>query len=254
LEEALIPIPIHKVLSTFQEHGVRALLMGGQACVVYGAAQFSKDIDFILLASAENFALFERALAELQAERIAVPPFDPAHLARGHAVHFRCHHRDAKDLRIDVMTRLRGLQDFETLWARRVSFTDDTGLELHLLDVPDLVEAKKTQRDKDWPVIALLVDIHLREHANEPTPERIAFWLSEARNPESLLELAARFPVESQALAAQRPLLATAIAADVNALRRELMEEELRERQRDREYWAPLKAEMEAFRRAERQG
>jgi hypothetical protein len=32
------------------------------------------------------------------------------------------------------------------------------------------------------------------------------------------------------------------------------MEEELRERQRDREYWAPLKAEMEVFRRAERQG
>ena len=32
------------------------MLMGGQACVFYGAAQFSKDIDFILLADTENFA------------------------------------------------------------------------------------------------------------------------------------------------------------------------------------------------------
>ena len=41
----LIPNPIHKVLSTFQSCGVRALLMGGQACVFYGAAEFSRDTD-----------------------------------------------------------------------------------------------------------------------------------------------------------------------------------------------------------------
>jgi len=32
----LIPKPIHKVLSTFSENRVRYLLMGGQACVLYG--------------------------------------------------------------------------------------------------------------------------------------------------------------------------------------------------------------------------
>jgi len=30
------------------------------------------------------------ALGDLNAKRIAVPKFDPALLARGHAVHFRC--------------------------------------------------------------------------------------------------------------------------------------------------------------------
>ena len=30
--------------------------MGGQACVFYGAAQFSKDVDPALLASEENFS------------------------------------------------------------------------------------------------------------------------------------------------------------------------------------------------------
>jgi hypothetical protein len=29
---------------------VRALFMGGQACVFYGAAEFSRDIDFAILA------------------------------------------------------------------------------------------------------------------------------------------------------------------------------------------------------------
>jgi hypothetical protein len=29
--------------------------MGGQACVFYCAAQFSKDIDFLILAKKENF-------------------------------------------------------------------------------------------------------------------------------------------------------------------------------------------------------
>ena len=45
----MIPNPIHKVLSIFQSCEVRALLMGGQACVFYGAAQFSKDVDFGVL-------------------------------------------------------------------------------------------------------------------------------------------------------------------------------------------------------------
>ena len=33
-------------------HRVRALLMGGQACVFYGAAEFSRDTDFAILADA----------------------------------------------------------------------------------------------------------------------------------------------------------------------------------------------------------
>ena len=49
-EAALIPNPIHKVLSIFQNCGARALLMGGQACVFYGGAEFSRDTDFAILA------------------------------------------------------------------------------------------------------------------------------------------------------------------------------------------------------------
>ena len=248
----MIPNPIRKVLSTFQKHQVRALLMGGQACVLYGAVQFSKDIDFLVLADAENFGRLHAALAELEAERIAVPPFDAGHLARGHAVHFRCGHADAAGLRVDVMTKLRGLADFEALWNRRFTLTSDQGEVFELLNIGDLVQAKKTQRDKDWPVISLLVETHYFAFAAEPTPERITFWLQEARTPERLVELAGRFPEECRKLSGERSLLTTALEGNLDGLRRQLMEEELRDRQRDREYWAPLRAEMEAFRRAER--
>jgi hypothetical protein len=71
----LIPNPIRKVLSSMRAHRVRALLMGGQACVFYGAAEFGRDSDFAILADAANLERLRKALAELQAEPIAVPPF-----------------------------------------------------------------------------------------------------------------------------------------------------------------------------------
>jgi hypothetical protein len=72
-----MPTPIRQVLSTFQSCGVQALLMGGQACVFYGAAQVSKDIDFVVLAEEQNLARLEDALGRLGAVRIAIPQFNP---------------------------------------------------------------------------------------------------------------------------------------------------------------------------------
>ena len=45
----MTPNPILKVLSTLTAHRVRYLLMGGQACVFYGAAEFSRDTDVVML-------------------------------------------------------------------------------------------------------------------------------------------------------------------------------------------------------------
>jgi len=227
--------------------------MGGQACVFYGAAQFSKDVDLALLASEENFSRLLRALGELKAKRIAVPPFDPALLARGHAVHFRCQGGDADGLRVDVMTRLRELPDFETLWVRRTTIADDNGDTFELLSIQDLVQAKKTQREKDWPMIDALVESHYRALGGEPTPERIAFWLAESRTPERLIGLAERFPDKARAQSLNRPLLRLAISGQSDALREALDAEVRAEQAKDRAYWAPLKAEFEAFRRAERE-
>lgn len=227
--------------------------MGGQACVFYGAAQFSKDVDLALLASAENFSRLLAALDELHAKRIAVPRFDPALLARGHAAHFRCQGGEADGLRVDVMTRLRDLPDFEVLWARRATIRDEGGETFELLSVQDLVQAKKTQREKDWPIIDALIEAHYRALGGEPTPERIAFWLVESRTPERLIDLAQRFPSEARNQSSRRPLISLALSGAGEALREALDAEARAEQAKDRAYWAPLKAELEAFRRAERE-
>ena len=250
----MIPTPIRQVLSTFQRNGVQTLLMGGQACVLYGAAQVSKDVDFILLAELENYERLRVALDLLGARRIAVPRFDPAFLARGHAVHFRCSAPGVEDLRVDLMTRLRDLPEFERLWDRRTTFQDHDGTAFHLLSIPDLVQAKKTQRNKDWPVIELLVAIHHRENEPDPRPDWVTFWLREARTPELLQQLVLRFPAAARDCLPSRPLLIHAKQGDLETLRAALDAEVRAEQAKDRAYWEPLRREIEAFRREERVG
>ena len=228
--------------------------MGGQACVFYGAAQVSKDIDFILLAEGQNYDRLMTALEILGARRIAVPKFDPELLARGHAVHFRCSAPGVEDLRVDLMSRLRDLPDFLILWNRRTTFQDQGGAEYHLLCIPDLVQAKKTQRSKDWPVIELLVAIHHRENKSDPRPDWVTFWLREARTAELIRQLVDEFPEEAQALARERPLLAQASQEDLEPLRAALDAEVRAEQAKDRAYWEPLRREIEGFRREQRLG
>ena len=48
-------------LFSIRTHRVRPLLMGGQACVFYGAAEFSRETDLAIFASSENLARLTRA-------------------------------------------------------------------------------------------------------------------------------------------------------------------------------------------------
>ncbi len=248
----MIPNPIRRVLSSIREHRVRALLMGGQACVLYGAAEFSRDTDLLILADAGNLTRLRQALSGLGAEVIAVPPFRLSHLRRGHAVHFRCLHPDLLRMRVDVMSHLRGVASFSTLWKRRTTITLPDGLALDVLSLPDLVRAKKTQRDKDWPMVRRLLEAHYFQHAQNPTPAQVRFWLLELRSPELLMELARRHPDACQRAARRRALLRHAARNDEPALEAALREEESREREADRQYWKPLRSELERIRRTER--
>jgi hypothetical protein len=249
----LIPNPIRRVLSSIDTNGVRALLMGGQACVFYGAAEFSRDADFAVLASPRNLGRLRAALEDLRAEVIAVPPFELKYLRRGHAVHFRCQDPRADGLRVDVMTRMRGVEPFPRLWARRVTIRLADGTRCHLMDLPDLVTAKKTQRDKDWPMVRRLVEAHYFEHRAKPTLPRVRFWLRELRTPELLVEVAQRWPAVCSRLAGRRSLLHL-VRRGENALAAALRDEEDAERAQDAAYWAPLRAELERLRHARIRG
>ena len=244
----MVPNPIHKVLSTLQTHGVQCLLMGGQACVYYGAAEFSRDTDVALLAEPANLARLRTALDDLRAVTIAVPSLSLGHLRRGHAVHFRCGHPEAEDMRLDVMSVLRGLPDFRVLWSRRTTAQFPNGVRYELMSLPDLVIAKKTQRDKDWPMIRRLVEADYIAGGKSPSAARIVFWLREARTPGLLSDLARRFPNAWEKACAARPLLRAVPVSSEEEVARLLRDEEESERARDRVYWTPLRAELERLR------
>ncbi len=250
----MIPNPIVKVLSTLSCREVKHLLMGGQACVFYGAAEFSRDCDIVIVSDATNLSHLTAALEDLEAVCIAVPPADWSHLDRGHAIHFRCKHPEAADIRLDVMTKMRGCDDFDALWERRTTIQDAEGFVYELLGIEDLVKAKKTQRDKDWPVLRRLVDAHYDQHRDEPTPARVRFWLRESRTPEVLIRIAAEYPDVLKELIAVRPLLVETLGASRSALLQELEKERLAEVEADKEYWRPLIKEIEAMRFAKRKG
>lgn len=223
--------------------------MGGQACVLYGAAEFSRDLDLCVLAEPENLEKIAAALSELLAENIAVPSFDRHQLDRGHSVHFRCRAPEVAGLRIDLMSRMRGVDPFEALWNRRTTIHAGEGEEIELLSLPDLVQAKKTQRDKDWPMIRrLLEQTWFRGEAEGPL--QIDFLLSELRTPELLVAACSRYP--DDAARHSRPAVQAALKGDPAATTQRLLEEEAAERSKDAAYWAGLRSELETMRRARR--
>ena len=246
----MIPNPILKVLSSMHEHRVRTLLMGGQACVLYGAAEFSRDTDLAILADPANLARLRRALKALVADVIAVPPFHVRHLRAGLAIHFRCKHPDAAGMRVDLMAKMRGVDPFPKLWSRRTTIELPGGTPCQILSLPDLVLAKKTQRDKDWPMIRRLLEAHYFEHRSKPTAAQVKFWLQELRTPELLIDVARNDSVLCQRAAVARPLLAHAAADDPVGLQHALRAEETEERERDEAYWLPLRRELERLRHA----
>jgi hypothetical protein len=226
--------------------------MGGQACVFYGAAEFSRDCDIVIVADDENLSRLARALDDLQADCIAVPPFERKYLEAGHAIHFRCMHPEAENIRLDVMTKMRGCAPFDALWERRTTVEDSEHVVYEILGIEDLVQAKKTQRDKDWLMLRRLIDAHHEQFLGNATDEQFRFWLRESRTPSVLIDVASQHPGLALDLLKSRPLLIHAINRDASALKKALDQEIEFEKSADEVYWRPLKKELEELRAVKR--
>jgi hypothetical protein len=149
-------------------------------------------------------------------------------------------------MRVDVMTKMRGVASFQRLWTRRTTIEVD-GSIIELMGLPDLVQAKKTQRDKDWPMIRRLVEVNYFANRETPTKNQIQFWFLELRTPQLLIELSQQTRISPQLLR-QRPLLNALKNEDESLLAKLLIEEEEQVRDADRRYWMPLKKELETLR------
>ena len=112
-------------------------------------------------------------------------------------------------MRVDVISVLRGLPPFPQLWVRRTTVTGP-GAVHELMALPDLVVAKKTQRDKDWPMIRRLIEANYFQNRATPTEELVRFWLLELRTPRILIGVARSHERLCRTIEAARPLLAMA--------------------------------------------
>jgi hypothetical protein len=170
-------------------------------------------------------------------------------LARGHACHFRCGAEGVEGLRIDVMSVLPGCDPFDRLWARKRSVSIPGIGRLHLLGLADLVQAKKTQRDKDWPMVRRLLEADYYRARRAPSRRQIAFWLREVRTTDILVALCKRYAGTARRLTSVRPALRFALRGDRSGVEGALLKEQESVRAADREYWAPLRAELARWRR-----
>jgi hypothetical protein len=223
--------------------------MGGQACILYGGAEFSRDIDFAVLADEKNLARLQAALDDLKATPVFVPQLSADVLRRGHACHFRCAAPGTEGLRIDVMSVLHGCEPFEKLWSRRRTLALPGVGRVHLISLADLVQAKKTQRDKDWPMVRRLLEADYYRRRSASGRAQTVFWLREVRTSDLLIDLCRRYAGTARRLVTVRPALRPALRGDRAGVEQALKAEQERHRASDREYWGPLRAELARWRR-----
>ncbi len=111
-----------------------------------------------------------------------------------------------------------------------------------------LIKAKKTQRDKDWSMIRRLIEADIYKTGKKYSKEKIRFWFSECRTVELLISLASKHNDIALSICNSRTLLKYAMLSDEKKLQKALHVEEEREKELDKQYWAPLKAELEIWR------
>lgn len=141
------------LLSAFNAHGVKYLIVGGYAVSFHAQPRATKDIDLFIKADAANaqatyaaLASFGAPLDNIQVEDLANP---------------RNFIRFGRQPRaVDILPGIDGV-DFDTAWDRRVEGVIDphTGLTAFFISGPDLITAKLAAgRPQDIADVAALHD------------------------------------------------------------------------------------------------
>lgn len=160
-----------------EDHQVSYLLVSGQAAVLHGAALFSEDIDLWVEPETENM---ERLLQALRAGHARyhklTPPLTFSFAMAGHGFHFVIPgEEETGDFYLDVMGCPPRVEDFQSCRHRSQNMATDWGT-LPVIGRRDLVEIKKTQRLRDYPVISRLALQELQSN-QEQEPALLFDWV-----------------------------------------------------------------------------
>jgi hypothetical protein len=124
------------LLSAFNAHGVKYLIVGGYAVIFHAQPRFTKDIDIFIQADPANAQAVYSALASFGASLDGIRPEEFAH--RGTFFRFG---RDPRGF--DILPDLPGIE-FHAAWERRVESVVDQaiGLKASFISAPDLIASK----------------------------------------------------------------------------------------------------------------
>ena len=186
----------------FNGPGLNAMLSSGQAVVLHRLAIMSKDGDWILR---ETEAALEHVLAILAARGAVYrfgAPLDLRWMRGGWSAHLEFRQGPLR-VRTDFVTRPPRLaaKELDELWRRQ------SGCDLPVVDPRNLIELKKTNREKDYAIIGDLA--RLLEDPQEQ--------LLTSRSARDILDIASRHAGLAAALADRRTALA-AVPAGIDAL------------------------------------
>jgi hypothetical protein len=242
-----------------EQSGVRYLLISGQATILYGAATFSEDIDLWVEPTEANLQRLLQAFREVGARYYKLtPPVTPANAARHHGFHFVIS-QDDSEVFIDVMGAPPRVKSFDEACAAAQSFETPWG-RLQTVGIRELVELKKTQRARDYPIISRLALAWLDDRAPHYPAEDLS-WVFD--NIYSLPELVRLFDDHS-ALAYSPPssmpvlFLEAARQFARHGSLEELLEDKIETwmderiaplRRADRHFWRPVIEELRRMRR-----
>ena len=149
------------LLSAFQSHGVKYLVVGGFAVIHHSQPRFTKDMDLFIKSDAENANATYAALAAFGVPLQGIRPED--FTDRNNFFRFG---REPKGF--DILPSIPGV-DFDAAWERRIAGVIDpatgfkalfisredliasklaSGRKRDLMDVEDIQEAAGSQRTK----------------------------------------------------------------------------------------------------------
>jgi hypothetical protein len=127
----------HKdLLSAFQSHGVKYLVVGGFAVIYHSQPRFTRDMDIFISPDPINAKAVYAALAQFGAPLQGMGPED----FTNPDIFFRFGHDPHG---FDILPSIPGV-DFDAAWDRRVEveIDDGSGLSAHFISVEDLIASK----------------------------------------------------------------------------------------------------------------
>ena len=198
----------------FNEGRLRTVITSGQAVVLHRVAVMSKDGDWIIREDEEALVHIRTVLARYKARYRFGAPLDLRWLMKGWSAHFEFRH-DKLRVRTDFFTRPPRISTkaLSRLWK------EQQGRDTPYAGLVDLAEMKKTNREKDYPVIGELARL-----MDEPR-DRLLY----SRSARDLIALAGLHPDLVSTLESRRAVLGRigegrdALEAALDAERRELI-------------------------------